>query len=156
MRKFVTVAAAALAMTVAAAAPAFADQYNNYPYQHGYSQNHPSGNHYGDDYRYPRDGRFDRRYYDRYDFNSHNGNFDRWERGWNRHGYDDRHYRYQKPMSLRKIVRSLAHQGFYGVRGLERARYGWGYRAFAFDQRGRPVMLRVNAFNGRVMQVRYI
>jgi hypothetical protein len=59
-------------------------------------------------------------------------------------------------MSLRKIVRALAYQGYYGVRNLQRSRWGSDYRAFAFTRQGRPVMLRVNAYNGRVIDVRYI
>jgi hypothetical protein len=47
-------------------------------------------------------------------------------------------------------------QGFYGVRGLREARWGKGYRAFAYNFRGRPVMLRINPYNGRVMDVRFI
>jgi hypothetical protein len=157
MRKLVTAAATALTLAFAAATPALADHNDNggYPYQGGGYSNGPSGNYdqYDDQYdgyRGPRDNRFRE-----FNFDRHNGNFDSWERGW-RHdrGYDG--YRHQSPMSYRKLVRALRYQGYYGVRGLQRARWGFGYRAFAFDRRGMPVMLRVNPYNGRVIDVRYV
>ncbi len=154
MRKLVTAAAAAVALTLGLAAPAFADhnEYNNYPYQGGYNQ--PNQNPYADDdYRYPQDGRYDRRYYDRYEFDRQNGNFDRWERGWGDYGYNQ--YRYQRPLNFRQLAPRLAAQGYYGVRKVKRDRWG-AYRAFAFTQRGRPVMLRINPYTGRVIDVRYI
>jgi hypothetical protein len=151
MRKLVTAAATALTLALGLASPALADHNsnnNNYPYQGGqqdqYYDNGASDNQYNN-------GR-----YRNYDFGRNNGNFDRWDRSW---GYDrrfDNQYRFHKPMSLRKLIRSLAYQGYYGVRNLERARWGWGYRAFAFDRSGRPVMLRVNPYTGQIMDVRYI
>jgi hypothetical protein len=127
MRNFVTAAAAALALTLGVASPAVAD--HNYPYQGGY----PNQNQY--QYQgqnpYADDDRYSQ---DRF----------------------DQQYRYQKPMSQRKLIRALAYQGFYGVRGLQRTRSAWSYRAFAFDRSGRAVMVSVNAFNGRVTNVRYV
>lgn len=104
-----------------------------------------------DDHRFDNDRRFNRNF----NFNLHFGNFDRWERGW---GYGNWHnqYRFQQPMNTWRLIRRLEAQGFYGVRGLQKARFGFGYRAFAFNYRGQPVMLRVNPFTGRVMDVRYI
>ncbi len=152
MRKFVIAAAAGLALTAAAASPAFADHNYPYPGNQGYNQN--QGQYGDDDYRYPPDRR-DPRYNDNYNFDRQNGNFDRWERSWGgQHGYNQ--YRYQKPMSGKKLLRALAYQGYYGVRNLQRSRWGSDYRAFAFNRGGRPVMLRVNAFTGRVSDVRYI
>ena len=55
-----------------------------------------------------------------------------------------------------QIVRRLERQGFYGVQGLREARWGWGLRAYAYDRRGRPVMLRVNPYSGRVIDLRYV
>ncbi|MFM9864592.1 MAG: hypothetical protein ACKVRO_13390 [Micropepsaceae bacterium] len=104
------------------------------------------------------DGRHDRRFNDRnrnFNFNLHFGNFDRWERGWGYGNYQNQ-YRYHQVLNRWQIERVLERQGYYGVRGLQKARGGFGYRAFAFNQRGRPVMLRVNPFTGRVMDVRYI
>jgi hypothetical protein len=103
-----------------------------------------------DDHRFDRDNRFDLRF----DFGRHNGNFDRWERGW---GYNDYgQFRHGRPLNRWQLVRRLEAQGFYGVRGLKKARFGFGLRAFAFNHRGMPVMLRVNPFTGRVMDARYI
>lgn len=102
------------------------------------------------------DRRHDRRFDDRrFNFQLHFGNFDRWERGW---GYGNYHnqYRSHQPLSHWQIVRRLERQGYYGVRHLQRARGGFGYRAFAFTHRGQPVMLRVNPFTGRVMAARYV
>ena len=160
MRKFVTAAAAALALTLGFAAPALAghnDQNNNYPYQ-GQPQNQaPYAN---DDHRYSQNDRFEQRFNDRryrdYNFDRHNGNFDRWERGWNHDRGFDHQYRHAKPMSLRKLTRALAYQGFYRARGFQKARWGHGLRAYAFDRHGRPVMVRVNPYNGRIIDVRYI
>lgn len=158
MRKFVTTAAAALALTFGLAAPAFADhdQYNNYPYQGGYNQNYGSGapqGGYGDPNRYPNNGRFDQRYYDNYNFDRHDRTFDRWERGWNDYGHNQ--YRYQRTLAMSELRPRLAAQGFYGVRKVKKDRWG-AYRAFGFNRRGMPVMLRINAYTGRVIDVRYI
>jgi hypothetical protein len=103
------------------------------------------------------DNRFDndRRFNRNFNFNLHFGNFDRWERGWGYGNYQNQ-YRFHRQLNTWQIMRRLEAQGFYGVRGLQKARGGFGYRAFAFNQRGRPVMLRVNPFTGRVMDVRYI
>ncbi len=130
MRKFVTAAAAALALTVGVASPAFADQ--NYPYQGNQNQGQNNQGQYGDDdYGSPQDHRVQPR-------------------------YNDNRYRYQKPMSQKKLVRALAYQGYYGVRNLQRSRWSSDYRAFAFNRSGRPVMLRVNGFTGIVRDVRYL
>jgi hypothetical protein len=104
-----------------------------------------------DDHRF--DG--DRRFNPRFNFDLQFGNFDRWERGWG-HGNWGNQHRFHQPMNHWRLVRVLERQGFYGVRGLRQARWGFGYRAFAFNQRGRPVMLRINPYSGRVMDVRYI
>lgn len=103
-----------------------------------------------DDHSYDNDKRFNLRF----DFGRHYGNFDRWERGWGYSGYDN--FRHHRTLNKWQIVRMLERQGFYGVRGLQKARHGFGLRAFAFTHRGRPVMLRVNPFTGRVMDTRYI
>jgi hypothetical protein len=104
-----------------------------------------------DDHRFDNDRRFNHNF----NFQLHFGNFDRWERGWG-YGNFQNQYRFHRQLNTWQIVRRLEAQGFYGVRGLQKARAGFGYRAFAFNQRGRPVMLRVNPFTGRVMDVRYI
>ena len=111
-----------------------------------------------DDDRFDRfdrdDDRFDRGHDRRFDFQLHFGNLDRWERGWGR-GHWQNQYRYHQPLSHWQLVRRLERQGFY-VRHLQRSRWGFGYRALAFNYRGHPVMLRVNPYTGRVMNVRYI
>ena len=157
MRKFVTAAAAAVVLTLGLAAPALADhtENNNYPYQGGYNQNNgpvnPQG--YADPNRYPGEGRFDRRRYDNYNFDRHDRTFDRWERGWGDYGRNQ--YRYQRTLNFRELLPRLAAQGFYGVRKVKKDRWG-AYRAFGFNRRGMPVMLRINAYTGRVIDVRYI
>jgi hypothetical protein len=170
MRNLVTAAAAALAMTLSLAAPALADHgTNNGPNngqpgygqpgygQPGYGQpgyGQPSGDEdrgYGrGGPRGPGYGRGD----ERFDFDRHDRGFDRWERGWDRHGFRD-HYRH-RPLSHWQIIRRLEVQGYYGVRGLRPTRYGFGWRAFAFVGRGHPVMIRVNPYTGRVIDVRRI
>ncbi len=165
MRKLVTTVAAALTLGVMGfAAPALAD---NYPYQGNNGQayqNQPYNNGGGyqgqgqwnqggnyDDRGFQPDRRFDNR---RFDFDRQNGNFDRWERGWGKQGFNE--FRNHQPLSYWRLVRRLEAQGYYGVRGLRQAQWGWGYRAFAYNQRGRPVMLRINPYSGRVLDVRYI
>ena len=104
-----------------------------------------------DNRRFDRDGNFSITF----DFGRHNGAFDRWERGWGYGGYRDQ-YQFQQPLNTWRLNRRLEEQGFYGVRGLRPARWGFGYRAFAYNYRGRPVMLRINPYTGRVLDVRYI
>jgi hypothetical protein len=170
MRNLVTAAAAALALTLSAAAPALADHAPNGQGPNGqgpgYGQPGYGQPGYGDEDRgygggdrggpgygkgdrggpgYGRDG-------DRFDFDRHDRGFDKWERGWDRHGFRD-HQRHRQ-LSHWQIIRRLEWQGYYGVRGLRPARHGFGWRAFAFVGRGYPVMIRVNPYTGRVMDVR--
>jgi hypothetical protein len=159
-----------------AGAPGYGPQHNGQPgYQQNYGPNAPrpphAGPQGGHQDQWQRDGRFDREYgsgrgfddhrFDRdkrfdlrFNFGLHNGQFDRWERGW---GYGDYgQFRHGQPLSKWQIVRRLEAQGFYGVRNLQKARNGFGLRAFAFNRRGAPVMLRINPFTGRVMDARYL
>lgn len=185
MRKLATTALAALAISLMGSAAALADsppyQGPGYNQQHNgpqgprgpqqLPQGGPQGGYHDehfdaddrrfgdrrfddrgfDDHRFDNDRRFNRNF----NFQLHFGNFDRWERGWG-YGNFQNQYRFHRQLNTWQIVRRLEAQGFYGVRGLQKARAGFGYRAFAFNQRGRPVMLRVNPFTGRVMDVRYI
>ena len=156
MRKLVTATATALTLGfLTFATPAMADQ--NYPNQGGYGQhqgqyqNNGQGQNYGqgeDGYRGA-----DRSRNDRFDFGRHEGNSDRWERGWGTQGFDN--FRHGRPLPYWRLVRRLEQQGFYGVRGLRMSPRG-GLRAFAFNYRGRPVMLRVNPYTGRVLDTRYV
>lgn len=171
MRKFATTALTALSISLLGSAAALADA----PHQGaqgsgnhgpGYNQqyNGPQGGQLGDR-RHDDNDRFDgnRRHNDNdryrpnrnFNFQLHFGNFDRWERGWGYGNYQTQ-YRFQRVLSVWQIERQLERQGYYGVRNLTKARAGFGYRAFAFNQRGRPVMLRVNPYNGRVMDTRFI
>jgi hypothetical protein len=158
MRKFATTALTALAIGLMGSATALAD---SAPYKgSGYSQQQKQHDQWnqgkrGDDRRFEhrRDNRrFDNR---RINFQLHFGNFDRWERGWG-FGTWQNQYRFHRPLTAWQLQRQLERQGYYGVSHLQRARHGFGYRAFAFNSRGRPVMLRVNPYTGRVMDVRYI
>jgi hypothetical protein len=166
MRKFVTAAATALTLGVLSiSTPALADQNSGYTGYHGpqgnYQQHQAPGygapGHPGWGYDAPRGRDRDdgfRRGDRQFDWNRHEGNFDRWERGWNRGDREFMHH--GRALSPRQLVRRVEAQGFYGVRGLREARWGKGYRAFAYTFRGRPVMLRINPYNGRVMDVRFI
>lgn len=162
MRTFVTTAATVLALAFAAATPALADQNDDYPYQGGgYSDQYSNGPHSNNGYdqgnRGPSDGRFRD-----FDFDRHDGSFDRWERDWRYNGYDQ--YRHQRPLNFQQLSHRLAQQGFYGVRKVKKSRssygygnrYGFDYRAFGYNRRGEPVALRINAYTGRVLDVRYI
>lgn len=174
MRKLVTAAAAALTLsTLGFAAPALADHNDGYrndrpqveqPYgpQSGPAYKRLNENRFDldyidqdDGYRDPRSDRWRDGWRDRrFDFDRHNGRFDSWERGWR---YNDNFGpRHGQTLSYHRLVRRLERQGYYGVRGLRQARWGWGLRAFAYNWRGQPVMLRVNPYSGRVLDVRYI
>lgn len=162
MRKYLAAATTALTLSVAAlATPAFADHNTPVP---GYGGNGPQSGQAYDDNDYGRGdrGRGDQgqgdygrgdRGHSSYDFgrNDERG-FDGWERGWKRGGYGE--YGHQGVLSHRKLVRRLERQGYYDVRGLRQSQWGFGLRAFAFNGRGRPVMLRVNAYTGQVLDVR--
>jgi len=159
MRKLATTALTALSITLMGSAAALAapGQGSQGPGNHGpaYNQQYkaPQGAQYGD----RRQGDNDRyRGTNRnFNFTLHFGNFDRWERGWGYGTYQNQ-FRFHRVLSTWQIERMLERQGYYGVRNLQKARAGFGYRAFAFNQRGRPVMLRVNPYTGRVMDVRTI
>lgn len=176
MRKYVTAAATALTIGVLSfATPAMADQFQLHPgnpgqYQAGNQQygnpgygNQGYGNQgYGgqqgydrNDDGYRRDDRGGYRGRDRdYDWNGQERNFDRWENGWRRGNWEnDRH---GAALPYWRLVRKLEQQGYRGIRGLRESRYGWGLRAFAYNYRGLPVMLRINPYNGRVIDVRVI
>ena len=166
MRKLATTALTALSITLLGSAAALADA----PYQGSQGQSYNQqyngqqgqwrgGDRNADDRRYD-DRRHDdndrfRRANRNFNFSLHFGNFDRWERGWGYGTYQNQ-FRFHRVLSTWQIVRMLERQGYYGVSHLQKARGGFGYRAFAFNHRGRPVMLRVNPYTGRVMDVRYI
>ena len=169
MRNYVTAAATALTLGFfALATPAMADQLQlrgDGPFQPGQYQGYGNGDQ-GHGNRGAYDNRNDGwrndggrndggRNDDRdQDWNRQEGNFDRWEHGWGRAGWDnDRH---GNALPYWRLVRRVEQQGYYGVRGLRPSHGGWGYRAFAFNYRGHPVMLRINPYNGRVLDVRYV
>ena len=166
MRNTMIAAATALTLTLGFAAPSFADD-------NGYGNKNPGGS-YGQNQQHDNDDydRGDRRgdNYDRGDrrgdndnwrrdrdgrgFDRHERRFDQWERGWrNDFGPDFRHHR---PLSYHQLVHRLERQGYYGVRNLRKSRWGGAWRAFAYTGRGRPVMLRINPYTGRVLDVRHI
>jgi hypothetical protein len=167
MRKLVTAAAAALTLsTLGFAAPAFADQGDSFrvrpiveqPYRGQVDDDRYKGDdRYNDNDRYRDNDRGPRsdRWRDRkFDFDRHNGRFDAWDRGWR---YNDSYGpRHGQTLNFHRLVRQLERQGYHGVRGLRQARWGWGLRAFAYNWRGQPVMLRINPYTGRVLDVRYI
>jgi hypothetical protein len=163
MRRLVTLAAAALTLGVlGATAPAFADAYDQGNYGQGnYGQGARGQNQqyqqeqYDEDPSYQDEGTYrGRNVIRKFDFNRHEGKFDKWERGWGDQGFSD--FRHQRPMTYWRLARRLESQGYYGVRGLRKSHFGFGWRAFAFNYRGQPVMLRVNPFTGRVLNVRYV
>jgi len=163
MRNLVTVAATALTLGfMSLATPAFADQ-NSYGGNGGYNANNQHQNQQYRDDRLDNDQSYQgqgnwnargRNFDRRFDFDRHEGRFDRWERGWNNRGFDQ--FRHHQPLSHARLVRRLEAQGYYGVRGLRPSRFGLGWRAFAFTGRGRPVMLQVNPYTGRVLNARYV
>jgi hypothetical protein len=156
MRNTMIAAATALALTLGFAAPSFADD-------NGYGNRNPGGS-YGqnqqhDDNDYDRGDRRGnngtwQRDRDGRSFDRHERRFDQWERGWrNDFGQNFRHHR---PLSYRQLVHRLERQGYYGVRNLRKSRRNGAWRAFAYTSRGRPVMLRINPYTGRVLDVRPI
>lgn len=159
MRKFATTALTALSISLLGSTVALADSAPQYGYNQQPSQQWNQGSR-DDDRRFDdrrfddrrNDHRFDRR---KFNFQLFFGNFDRWERGWGYGNYQNQ-YRFQRPLTSWQLQRQLERQGYYNVSHLQKARNGFGYRAFAFTYRGQPVMLRVNPYTGRVMEARYI
>ena len=164
MRKLVTLAATALTLSaLSIATPALAEhgttggsgpntQYQNNQYNNDDAYRGDRDRGYGEDRgrHGDRDFRGDRNF----NFDRHERSFDGWERGWGHQGYNE--FRHQQPLSYWRLVRRLEAQGYYGVRGLRRSRHGFGWRAFAYTGRGRPVMLQINPYSGRVLNVRYV
>jgi hypothetical protein len=156
MRNTMIAAATAFALAMGFAAPSFADD-------NGYGSRAPGGA-YGQNQQYDDDGyvRGDRpgdngawrRDRDGRNFDRHERRFDQWERGWrNDFGPDFRHHR---PLSYRQLIRRLERQGYYGVRNLRKSHWSGAWRAFAYTGRGRPVMLRIHPYSGRVLEARPI
>lgn len=76
-----------------------------------------------------------------------------WERSWRR--WDN--YRDQdRALPAWKLERRIERQGYFNVRNLHPSRFGYGWKAFAQDRYGRPVVLRINPYSGRVLDVRVI
>lgn len=175
MRVHLTAAAAALTLgLIGLAVPASADAgpngyknnkgpygqgqpYQSQPYQaqpyQGGGQPYDDGE-YGDE----NDGAYNGGYrggrggYDDRGFDNAERNFQSWEQNWNdnRHGFHGKHV-----MSKWKLIRRIERQGYYDVRRLQPSRHGFGWRAFARMRfTGRPVMLRINPFNGQVIAAR--
>lgn len=77
---------------------------------------------------------------------------------YDRHGYYKKHkhghrgYRHGV-LPIKKIVKKLRHRDYYDISKivLKRDRY----KVRAYDYRGRPVKLVVNAYNGRILKKRY-
>ncbi|MEQ1865335.1 MAG: hypothetical protein ABL996_11905 [Micropepsaceae bacterium] len=152
MNKYLAAATTALTLSVAAlATPAFADHNTPVP---GYGGNAPKASQSNDNNDFGRgdNGRGARggASYN-FDQNDERG-FDGWERGWKRGGFGE--YGHQGVLSYRKLVRRLERQGYYDVRGLRQSQWGFGMRAFAFNGRGYPVMLRINPYTGLVLEAR--
>lgn len=158
MRKLVTVAATALTLGLMTfAAPAFADEYGRGNRDGQRQSDQYQGNQYDNQGDYKSQARKHGPKVDRgYDFGRQEGNFDRWENGWRPEIGQHRFGYHQQPLNYWQLVRRLERQGYYGVRGLRPAHNGRGWRAFAFVGRGMPVMLRINPYTGRVIDVRYI
>src|SRR5262245_5082501 len=137
MRNIATAAAIAATLALTAlAAPATADesQYGNGQYNENDSDYRDQSDH--------RDRDWNRRDHDRrFDFDRYEGDADRWERGWGDEGSGQ--YRHYGRLSHWRIIRRVEAQGYYGVRGLRASRHGFGLRAFAFNHRGQPVLLRI-------------
>lgn len=154
MHKLATaIAAAATLGLMAFSAPAIADHNGhrgNNQYDNSNQYNDDDSDYQGRDRTNDRGRNFDRRF----DFGRHEGGFDRWERGWGNDGFGE--FRHHRQLSHWRIVRRLEAQGYYNVRGLRQSHFGWGLRAFAVNYRGQPVMLRINPYTGRVMNVRYL
>jgi len=163
MRKLVTaIATAATLGLMAASAPAFADHDDN-PYKgnNQYNQNqYDDQDAYQGQYQGQWNNRGRRNFDRRFNFDRHERGFDNWERGWGHDGgwgYDGYHqFRHHQPLSYWRLIRRIEAQGYFGVRGLRKSHWGWGYRAFAFTRYGQPVMLRVNPYSGRVIRVRHL
>lgn len=150
MRQLVTIAATALTLSaLSLATPSFAAN-NGYggSNQNGQYQNNQNNDDHG--YQGDRNRNADKSF----NFDRQERNFDRWERGWGNQGFNQ--FRHQRPLSYSQLTRRLQAQGYYGVRGLRKSNFGLGWRAFAFTGRGRPVMLQINPYSGRVLNVRYV
>lgn len=161
MRKFVTaIATAATLGLMAASAPAFADHNGNQgnnQQNNQYQNNQYQNNQYDDGDAYQGQGQWNNRgrnFDRRFDFDRQERGFDRWERGWGNQGFHQ--FRHHRPLSYWQLTRRLEAQGYYGVRGLRKSRFGFGWRAFAFNRRGLPVMLQINPYNGRVLNARVL
>ena len=71
-------------------------------------------------------------------------------------GYGEGWNSYALPMALSypAVRYVLAQQGYFSVRDVHAVRYAYGWRACAQDRWGRPVVLRLDPFTGRVLRVR--
>ena len=76
-----------------------------------------------------------------------------WERSWRRW---DNYRDHDQVLPYWKLERRIERQGYFNVRNLRQSRFGFGWKAFAQDRFRRPVVLRVNPFDGRVLDVRVI
>jgi hypothetical protein len=118
--------AAAMMLTLGAAAPALAD---GLP---GHATNART---------YEQGAKFDR------DVNA-------WERAWSPLREDAR-FTARDTLTRAKLIRRLEAQGYYRVRDLTPGRFGNGWRAMA-TYRGHLVVLRVDQFTGRVLAAHFV
>jgi hypothetical protein len=148
MRKFLMTATILTVLGFATAGTAMADGHtvgNSYASDNGYSQGY--GNGHNNDYD-------DNDAYDQGQQGYVERDEDRaWERSWHRgdgYGYQGQVLPYWK------LERRIERQGYFHIRNLHPSRFGFGWKAFARDRFRRPVMLRVNPYSGRVLDVRVL
>ena len=155
MRKFLMTATMLSALGFAGAGTAMADGYNG----HGQNYGNESGSSgYGNNYGSNYGSNYGNNYDQNYDQGGEQGYVERdedrnWERSWRgSDGYRD----HNQTLPYWKLERRIERQGYDHVRNLHPSRFGFGWKAFARDRFGRPVMLRVNPYSGRVLDVRVL
>lgn len=165
MRKLLMAATMLTTIGFAGATTALADGYNGHSGSGGGYSGSYDGNYNGgeggeqgsNDRRYGNQGYGDRGYGDHggeQGFDRYDDRRDRdWERSWRRW---DNYRDHDQVLPYWKLERRIERQGYFNVRNLRQSRFGFGWKAFAQDRFRRPVVLRVNPFDGRVLDVRVI
>ncbi|WP_179954154.1 PepSY domain-containing protein [Denitrobaculum tricleocarpae] len=101
---------------------------------------------------------YDRRYDRRYGHHRSHRHYGHKHGYYDRHGYYKKHkhghkFHKRRILPIKKIVKKLRHRNYHDISRivLKHDRY----RVRAYDRKGRPVKLVVNAHNGRILKKRY-